>query len=460
MGSSSATAIRILYRLALTFLLCAGRIESFTFQAEASHRRSCSVAPLLGQDNAFSREGISRREAGRVAVGGVIATVGVLTSTPVYADEGYRQAKRPFAYRVDSTQPPTLIPINNAQNEMKILQELGKGLGTKKEAIVNDSINLNNILNKAVFGTIDAISSLTQGGDGKIISGPGFASFVCLGLPMDASPADVGLAKDLIDPMLRSRSMGGETSLGLSFCPLSTQASLDSYISTGDLATLVSFLKDKGVSETTIDLYRPLLEYSHAKSLKLLALLPEQEDIRIARTKGLQYVDPDRRTSYVVDPNGFIALSQQPRFRVYADRSLLKDYEPMNNDDSAGLFFAERILVHETAAGVVAQYAVQRPDSLVILVAPTRDLRFLQGINGRIPRLCAFLNPEVNKVTDNAVTTILLNPSAKETLSKTNYLRLEIGTGPETLDYQSKVADYLWFSFMPKVNMIPRLMNG
>jgi hypothetical protein len=277
---------------------------------------------------------------------------------------------------------------------------------------------------------------------------------------MDTSPADVGLAKDLVEPILRSRPAGSETALGLSFCPLSTQASLDSYISSGDLATLVASLKEKGVSETTIELYRPLFEYSHRKSLRLLALSPEQEDIRIARAKGLQYVDPDRRTAYVVDPNGFIALSQEPRFRVYADRSLLKDYEPLNNDDNAGLFFAERILVHETAAGVAAQYAVQRPDSLVIVVAPTRDLRFLQGINGRIPRLCAYLNPEANKVTDNLVTTILLNPSAKETLSKTNYLRLEIGTGPETLDYQSKVADYLWFSFMPKVNMIPRLMNG
>jgi hypothetical protein len=170
-------------------------------------------------------------------------------------------------------------------------------------------------------------------------------------------------------------------------------------------------------------------------------------------------VDPERRTKYVFDPDGFIKLSQEPKFRVYADRSLLKDFKPVSSSDSPGLFFSERILVHETAAGIAAKYATQRPDSMVIVLAPTPDLRFLEGINGRLTRLCAFLNPSNNKVTDDAVTTILLNPSASETLSKTNFLRLEIGTGPETLDYQSKIADYFWFSFMPKVNMIPRLMN-
>jgi hypothetical protein len=37
---------------------------------------------------------------------------------------------------------------------------------------------------------------------------------------------------------------------------------------------------------------------------------------------------------------------------------------------------------------------------------------------------------------------------------------LEIGTGPATLTSQAKIADYLWFSASPKVNLIPRLMNG
>jgi hypothetical protein len=86
------------------------------------------------------------------------------------------------------------------------------------------------------------------------------------------------------------------------------------------------------------------------------------------------------------------------------------------------------------------------------------DVRYLNGMNGRIPRIFKTFNP-ASVVTKNAVTTILINPTAADTLSKTRYLRLEIGTGPETLEYQTKIADYLWFTASPKVNLIPRLMD-
>lgn len=444
--------------LALTFLLLLGEKESLAFQPRRTPRSRVASLQAHPEDDAPS-QGLSRREACRVAVGGALISGGLLNSASIaHAEEGYKPAKRPFAYRVDTTQPPTLIPISGAQKEMKILEDLGKGSGTAKAVIVNDSVNLNNILNKAVFGAIDAVKSATEAKGDDLMGGPGYASFVCMGVPVDVQADDVGLAKSLTSSILKSRN--GETALGLAFCPMSTQQALDSYLSTGDLSTLTSSLTEKGVSSNVVDTYVPLFKLARSNGLRMLALSPEKEDIKTARAKGLQFVDPDRRTTYVSDPNGFIALSQDPKFRVYSDRSLLKDFTPLNNDDSAGLFFSERILVHETAANVAAQYAVQRPDSMVIVVAPTPDLRYLQGINGRIARLCAFLNPQKNKVTENSVTTILLNPSAKDTLSMTNYIRLEVGTGPETLDYQSKVSDYLWFSTMPKVNMIPRLMDG
>ena len=97
------------------------------------------------------------------------------------------------------------------------------------------------------------------------------------------------------------------------------------------------------------------------------------------------------------------------------------------------------------------------------VIANVADVRFLNGINGRIPRVYAKLRSNENgnsQVTDKSVTTILLNPTATDTLSKSKFLRLEIGTSPEVLAYQTKVADYLWFSFTPKVNQLPRLMNG
>jgi hypothetical protein len=251
--------------------------------------------------------------------------------------------------------------------------------------------------------------------------------------------------------------------LGLSFLPYSAQPVLDAYVkgavNQDDL--FASLTRAGVVNNSTLSLYAPLFQLAKSRRIDLLALSPEPQDIQSVRQQGLQNVDPKRRSTYVIDPNGFIALTQEPRYQLYTDRSLLKDYQPLENgkyESSAGNFYSERILVHEAAATAVAQYAAARPESLVVTLSPTADVRFLNGLNGRIPRIFKLSNP-VAKVNANSITTILLNPLASETLSKSRYLRLEIGTGPDTLDYQQKVADYLWFSQTPKVNLLPRLMN-
>jgi hypothetical protein len=377
------------------------------------------------------------------------------------ADSGYIPAVRPTGYRVDSTQPPTLIPLTTGFKQNQVLKELGSGSGTDKKAIADDSINLNNILNKAVFGSIDAISIIVGSKKDESKVGPGYASFVCMGVPAATTARDIDLASSLLSPMVETRKK--DTALGLAFCPLSSQFALDAYSKSGDENAFKSAMRESGVEDATTDLYLPLLKVARQHSLQLLAMSPELKDIEAARRIGLQSVDLDRRQQYVADPQGFISLTQDPQYKLYTDRSLLKDFHPASQDEKATGFFAERILVHETGATVAAKYAVERPESLVAIVAPMPDVRFLLGINGRIPRVYATLNSQrqvMSKVTDNAVTTILLNPSAEETLSGSRYLRLEIGTGPETLDYQTKVADYLWFSSSPKVNLIPRLMNG
>jgi hypothetical protein len=427
------------------------------FIPESSVRRYRSDLKSLADEN--GEPVMSRREACFLAVAGATVSSGLVSSEQAWAEDAYRPAKRPTAYFVDSTQPPTLIPLSSARKEIVMLSALGRGLGTEKEAIRDDRVSLNNIMNKAVFGSIDAVSAfLNPTDDEESMSGPGYASFVCLGVPFDTTATDVDLAVSLLNPIVQARKI--DTALGLAFCPLSAQSDLDAFSKSGDEAALVAALIQKAVPAATAELYLPLFRCAKSNSLQLLAMSPEMEDILTARTRGLQNISPERRSSYVMDTDGFIALSTSPKFRLYSDRSLLKDFEALMPGDKPGDFFAERILVHETAAGAVAQYATKRPESLVAIVAPTPDLRFLGGINGRIPRVCGFLNKESNKVTDNAVTTILLNPTALETLSKSRYLRLEIGTGPDSLEFQTKVADYLWFSSSPKVNLIPRLMNG
>jgi hypothetical protein len=419
--------------------------------------------------SAFSRRQIL---AAGVALGvtSQISTAQPVNAATSSADSVYKPAKRPTAYRVDSSTPPTLLPLNNSK-ERNILTGLGQGSGTDKAEIVQDTVNLNNILQKAVYGSIEAITTFADPED-ESKSGPGYATFVCLGVPRETTETDMELAKGLLQMILKPRNpKKAATALGLASLPLSTQSVLDAYTTAAtenDGNDLAQALMDAGVSEATVQLHLPLLQYAKSKKLDILAMAPEVQDIKAVRAQGLQNVDPARREQYVVDAEGFIAQPQDPAYKLYTDRSLLKDYDEnyvnlstgKDTGDGRGNFFAERILVHEAAATVAAKYAVSRPESLVAMVAPTPDLRFLRGINGRIARICKHLNPEANKVTNDCVTTILLNPTAKETLSKSRFLRLEIGTGPKTLAYQTKVADYLWFSSMPKVNLITRLMDG
>ena len=381
------------------------------------------------------------------------------------ANPGFKPAKRPTAYRVDSTIPPTLLPVPTYGAERKILKDLGKGSGTDKAAIVVDTVNLNNMLNKAVFKSISVASKVTGLDNDKSKQGFGYASFVCFGMPETPQEEDVDLVSSLTETILKAKKGNVASALGLAWCPYSAQPALDAYAKSSSQGSqeaddLIASLSQSGVPADTIEMYLPLLRLAVRNSLDLIAMAVEVQDRDTVRSQGLQNVNTDRRAQYVIDAQGFIAQTQDPKYKLYTDRSLLKDYQPKSEKDSGANYFSERILVHEAGATALARYAAERPESLIITVAPIQDLRYLGGINGRIPRICKFINADKNKVTENAVSTILINPTATETLSKTRRLRLEIGTGPDTLDFQTKVADYLWFSSSPKVSLIPRLMNN
>jgi len=361
------------------------------------------------------------------------------------------------------------------------------GGGTPKAPFIEDDVNLNNILNKAVFGSINAVKNavdvVTGDFDGtNAKSGPNYQSFIFLGANFDetytASPektgqenADASLAVGLLTDITKPKVRSGNTALGLTFSPQSGQGALDDYLKSNgseDEAerALVEGLKAVGADEGLAQRHLPILRFAKEKRIALLALAPELSDLDTVQKGGLQSLDSERRDTYVSDAQGFIALTQEPKFKLYADKSLLKDYKPSPSEatDEAATkagqanFFAERILVHEACATAISKWATSRPNSMVVTIAPIPDVRFMGGMNGRVPRVCQHLNP-TSLVNEEAVTTILLNPNARETLSESKFLRLEIGTAPNNWTYQTKIADYLWFSSMPKVNMIPRMMN-
>jgi len=430
----------------------------------ASPRSASALPPLASFSNPFAVDASSRS-----ANGGA-----------------YIPAKRCTAYLVDATIPPSLIPYR-ASREAAILKALGEGGGTVKSPFVEDELNLNNFMQKAVFGSIDTVKQVVGQGESPRAgrSGANYQSFVFMGANFDdtytASPekmsgetnADAALAVGLLTDICKPRERAGNTAIGLAFAPRDGQGALDDYLTSNNGSEeeaerlVVEGLKAAGANEGLAERHLPILRFAKKKRCAMLALAPNPSDLDTVRKGGLQSLDPSRREAYVADAQGFIALTQEPKFKLYADKSLLKDFSPSSDsaakDESAvkaeqGNFFAERILVHEACATAAAAWATSRPDSLVVTVAPIPDVRFMGGANGRVPRVMRYLNTE-SLVDEEAVTTILLNPNARETLSESKFLRLEIGTAPNNWTYQTKVADYLWFSSMPKVNMLPRMMN-
>lgn len=425
-----------------------------------------ALPPIASFSNPFSQQGATKSN------GGI-----------------YIPAKRCTAYLVDSTIPPSLIPYRAAR-EAAILKNLGMGSGTSKSPYVEEDINLNNFMNKAVFGTIDVVKQVVGAGEptaSSLKSGLNYQSFVFLGANFDdtytASPdkvlgetnADAKLAVSLLSDICKpSVRKPGNTAIGLACAPQSSQGVLNDYLASGSSQEdegaaermVVDGLVSSGADEKLAKCHLPILRFAKMKRYPLLALAPNPSDLATVQKGGLQSLDPARREAYVADAQGFIALTQDPKFKLYTEKSLLKDFVPSspNIKEEAsikaeqGNFFAERILVHEACATAIAKWATSRPDAMVVTIAPISDVRFIGGINGRIPRISQYLNSE-SVVDEDAVTTILLNPNAKETLSESQWLRLEIGTAPNNWTYQTKIADYLWFSSMPKVNMLPRMMN-
>ena len=380
--------------------------------------------------------------------------------------EPFTPARRCTCYLVDSTIPPTLVPYR-ATREAAVLKSLGKGEGTSKAPLLQEEINLNNVLNKLVFGTMESIQSRGSSSSKGFLS-----SFVFLGTTFHG-PEDVTLVTSLVSEMIRSRrNQTTPTAIGLGLAPIASQDALDVYLQTSSnessLSTVLNALQSHGLDRSFLEThYRPILEYAHSNQLSLLALAPNPEDLITLRTKGgLDSLSPQIRQLYVADPEGFIDQTRDAKFQLYTEKSLLKDVVDADDDtrrrSQQANYFAERILVHETGATVLARWAAIHPNALVIGITSIPDVRFMGGMNGRVLRIYNRLlnsQPSSPPATEDAVTTILLNPTAKDTLSESKFLRLEIGTAPNNWKYQTKLADYVWFSSMPKVNLLPRMMN-
>lgn len=170
---------------------------------------------------------------------------------------------------------------------------------------------------------------------------------------------------------------------------------------------------------------------------------------------------------------GFLQSVLAEGFKRYSDSAITSRFEEDSSNrrfTSVENYFSYRILQQEYIATLVARRfadASKEQDrnskELVILLAPESDIKFGLGVEERVKRSLDRVradkfSPPSSSSSSNRVYSVLLNPSAADSLSDTAQLRLVLAYGP-LLRYQRPLADFLWFSEYPPVRLLTRTKN-
>eukprot|EP00587_Corethron_hystrix_P003705 CAMPEP_0113302282 /NCGR_PEP_ID=MMETSP0010_2-20120614/3156_1 /TAXON_ID=216773 ORGANISM="Corethron hystrix, Strain 308" /NCGR_SAMPLE_ID=MMETSP0010_2 /ASSEMBLY_ACC=CAM_ASM_000155 /LENGTH=519 /DNA_ID=CAMNT_0000156039 /DNA_START=60 /DNA_END=1619 /DNA_ORIENTATION=- /assembly_acc=CAM_ASM_000155 len=452
-----------------------GIIGGFFWDAGVDRRRRQALSLLPLTITGLAPAGVFADAGAAVSVpipsGGMVSSV---PNLPVY-----QQAIRPLSYEVVSTIPPTLEGITSERKRQGVLKSLGSGSGGKQVRGDTGGRNRKSTANlKGVFASAVFLGV----GDGPF----GNARFGDMGDYKDlkAGMRAGDLAVKCIRDLTAGRSAKLPTAVGLAMVPWTEQEVIDSYLNSSLMEVnntsqqghvIIEALKSKTqMSENYIrNVILPVLEYANIQKIPVIALAVDPIDALTVKRSGLQELDLDRRKRYVPDIPGFIATTDDGRFRLYNERVLMRGYVPplikkgdalatvsvSSGDGSPGAYFSAKILADEAVASAMYAWTSSQAiaGGLMTVVQDVEDVRFGGGSSLRFPRIWKDLRPD-GQITEDAVTTILLDPTAANTLSGSKMLRLNVGT-PISSTYQIKVADYIWFSLIPKVNLIPRLMK-
>jgi len=165
---------------------------------------------------------------------------------------------------------------------------------------------------------------------------------------------------------------------------------------------------------------------------------------------------------------GFLQSVLGEGFKRYADGVITSRFEQdsiRQQFRSVENYFSYRILQQEYAATLLAQrFSDQDPNNelgrskLVILLAPESDIKFGLGVEERVKRGLNRVKRGAPPSSSANVNSVLLNPSAADSLSDTAQLRLVLAYGP-LQRVQRPLADFLWFSEYPPVRILTRTKN-
>jgi len=274
------------------------------------------------------------------------------------------------------------------------------------------------------------------------------------------------------------RQIGKQIVLGLEMIEKDSiyQTALDTYITNQKLSLeeadkiLLDALNWKNLLYGEYNTYLPLLHFARKNKIRLIALgiaLSLQKKIL---ENGLDTLTDIDRSRYVPDPIGFLDTVRKPGFQRYADKVISASYKSdiengfIPSNTNLDNYFGNRILVDEGIASTSANFVNDNPQTTFIIISKKERVIFGYGIQERAQRYLSLLKSskkiEINeeKGNDVKISSILLNPTANDSLSYTSQLQLSLGYG-QFLKDQMPLANFIWFTNDPMVKLLTRPKN-
>lgn len=240
------------------------------------------------------------------------------------------------------------------------------------------------------------------------------------------------------------------------------------------------------------EVYKPIFHLARDRGIPLVALNVLSETQQRVKENGLDGLSELEKQIYVPDTDGFVLSVKGPGFQRYTEKVILPSYQfhaenkLLGDNPTPEKFFSSRILWDEGMASSAVTYLTEKPAKTMMVVLTGLDhVKFGYGIRERALRglknfrdkkyaaslaayealVAAASGDEKKKPQkpadapkDVKVLSVLLNPTAQDSLSPTVQLQLCLAYGPFLKD-QKPLADFLWFTDSPPVKILTRPKN-
>ena len=428
----------------------------------------------------------ARRAASRllVKVGGMVLAVGSgAVPRAAFASEAFQEQvdtwfpsredpfppppqknKRPLAYSVELTDPPSMLPRTTA----------GEASAVSKLA------SMKVVLLGCHLYTPTTLSLYSKNATAPTAQYSDVALVVSLVRRMAKSNPNLVIGVDNVAATTKSAEIlkrfleegrGGGEEIEATLASLSSEGLL-----VNSLQAAASNTAAAPPRAADTDMLRALLPVARELGLAVrpLALPPAVQKTLL--TEGLDGIQGGMG-ELLPDPEGFVASVQGEGFSRYTNSVVKQDYSAViaaaggsKVPVSGEKYFSNRILLDETLASRVvgSVRGGQQGSGPLLVVTDLSRVRFGYGLVERIKRLLLLPTTTtssettalVTAVPDSAdVVSLLLNPTAEDSLSLSNQLRLSLGYGV-FLPASRPLADYVWFTSSPPSRVITKAKNS